>query len=372
MQPNPTGVKGGAATRAAPAGTSPGMGKQLWNKVPEITLYFWIIKILCTTVGETIGDLLTSPDTGLGWDLGIAALAVGAVTALVLVVQFRLRKYQPATYWLAVVLISVVGTLITDKLHDDLGYDLGLLSIVFAAALAIVFGIWFSVEKSLSIRTIYTKRREGFYWAAILATFALGTAAGDWLLETFKTGLGGVTIPGNDTVDPSFVASHPREALLVSAALFGLVIVGAAVAHLKFKVNPVLAFWIAYVFTRPFGANIGDFFAGDPVADGGLGLSKLMISSIFVGLIIILVVYLTITKKDARPDPHFVVETAVEHAEHQPGTPPPAKAWDALPRTVLAPRRLECPKCQNIITWTPPATPVCSRCGYSGQNGKPT
>jgi uncharacterized membrane-anchored protein len=218
----------------------------------------------------------------------------------------------PALYWIAVVLISVVGTLITDKLHDDLGVSLERLTLIFAVALAAIFAIWYATEKTLSIRTIYSGRREGFYWLAILATFALGTAAGDLGLEKLTTAFGQIPSPDNPT---QLVAAHPQAALLVSAGLFAAIISLAAVGHVAFKLNSVLMFWIAYIFTRPFGANIGDVLTLDP-EEGGLGLSKLGINALFLAAIVAAVIYLTISKKDARPDPRFVVETKAEHALH--------------------------------------------------------
>ncbi len=269
-----------------------GAARRLLNKVPEVTLLFWVIKILCTTVGETVSDFLNA-DVGLG--LATTGLVMGGALLLALAAQLALRKYVPWVYWLVVVLISIVGTVITDELHDVLGIDLGVLTGVFAVVLAAIFGLWFAVERTLSIRTIHTRRREGFYWATILATFALGTAAGDFLLETLQDGLG-----------------DQRGGLLLSGALFAVVIALAATAHLALKVNPILTFWIAYVFTRPLGANIGDLLGGDPasVVDdagnpgvGGLGLGAPLVSAVFLAAILASIVYLTVTKKDAAPDP---------------------------------------------------------------------
>jgi uncharacterized membrane-anchored protein len=308
------------AANPPPQNGSPGKTaqrtRQFLNKVPEITLYFWLIKILCTTVGETISDLL---NVDLGFGLDKTGLVMGAALIAALTVQFWYRKYVPWIYWLVVVLISIVGTIITDKLHDGLGIALSTLTIAFSVALAIVFGLWYTVEKTLSIRTITTRRRESFYWTAILATFALGTAAGDYLLETLQDALGGPTgrFMGMD---------GQRAGLLISGAIFAVVILGAAVAHLKFKVNPVLAFWIAYIFTRPFGANIGDFLGGDPAlppdefgnpGPGGLGIGAPIISAVFLAAILASIIYLTLTKKDQTPDPHFIVETHAEQTQHQ-------------------------------------------------------
>src|SRR5436853_7681803 len=155
------------------------------NKVPEVTLYFWVIKILCTTVGETFADFLNDK---LGFGLTGTSVFMSAVLAVALVFQFRARRYVPGIYWLAVVLISVVGTLITDNLTDNFGVPLTTTTIVFGIALAGTFAVWYASERTLSIHTIYTTRREGFYWLAILFTFALGTAAGDLTAERLNVG----------------------------------------------------------------------------------------------------------------------------------------------------------------------------------------
>jgi uncharacterized membrane-anchored protein len=245
---------------------------QMLNKVPEVTLYFWIIKILCTTVGETFADFL---NTALGFGLSGTSVVMGVLLIVVLFFQFRARKYVPSIYWLSVVLISVVGTLITDNLTDNLGISLESTTIVFAIILAIVFAIWYRIERTLSIHSILTTRREAFYWLAILFTFALGTAAGDLSAEKFALGY------------------------LLSAFIFGGLIAGIYAAY-RFRLNPVLAFWLAYILTRPLGASIGDYLSQAP-ADGGLGLGTTVTSFIFLGAILILVVYLTRTKKDETP-----------------------------------------------------------------------
>src|SRR5437868_11082022 len=150
------------------------------NKVPEVTLYFWSIKVLCTTVGETASDFLAG---NLNLGLTRTTFITGALLLAALAFQFRVRKYMPGIYWLGVVLISVVGTQITDNLTDNLGVSLVITTIVFSIALAIVFAIWYGSERTLSIHTIYTTKREGSYWLAVLFTFALGTAAGDLIAE---------------------------------------------------------------------------------------------------------------------------------------------------------------------------------------------
>jgi uncharacterized membrane-anchored protein len=239
------------------------------NKVPEITVYFWVIKILCTTVAESFADYINET---LGFGLTNTTLVFSAALIVVLVAQFRLDRYVPGVYWLAVVLISVVGTLLTDNLTDARGVPLWLSSMVFAVLLAAVFGIWYARERTLSIHTIVTTPRESWYWLTVLVTFALGTAVGDWTLELTGWSAG-------------------------VAVLLPLALIVAVLAAWRLGAGPVLCFWLAYILTRPLGANIGDFLAS-PKADGGLGLGTLGTSVLFLGTILAVVVYLTITRKD--------------------------------------------------------------------------
>lgn len=244
--------------------------RQMLNKVPQITLYFWIIKVLCTTVGETAADFLNE---NLHLGLTGTSLIMGALLIIILFFQFRSRKYIPGIYWLAVVFISVVGTLITDNLTDNLGVSLTTTTIIFAIALTLSFSIWYASEKTLSIHKINTVRREAFYWLAILFTFALGTAAGDLLAESLKVGY------------------------LLSLLIFAALIVVTYMAYRIFHLNTVTAFWIAYILTRPLGASLGDYLSQDP-ADGGLGLSILLINTVFLLAILAIVIYLSRSKKD--------------------------------------------------------------------------
>jgi uncharacterized membrane-anchored protein len=248
------------------AGTT---ARRMLNKVPEVTVYFWVIKVLCTTVGESFADYVNET---LGFGLTITTIVFTAALVLVLVVQFRLDRYVPAVYWLAVVLISVVGTLITDNLTDGHDVPLWLSTTVFAVLLAVVFAVWYARERTLSIHTIVTTPRESFYWLAVLVTFALGTAAGDWTLE--------------------LTGWSPGAAVLLPAALLLAVLVAW-----RLGAGPVLSFWLAYVLTRPLGANIGDYL-GSSRDDGGLGLGTLGTSVLFLGTILVVVVYLTKTRKD--------------------------------------------------------------------------
>jgi uncharacterized membrane-anchored protein len=244
--------------------------RKVLNKVPEITLFFWVIKILATTVGETAADFL---NTNLNFGLTGTSIVMGVLLLAVLGVQFKLRKYVPGVYWLAVVLISVVGTLITDNLTDHFGVPLPVSTGLFAAALAATFATWFAVERTLSIHTILTSRREGFYWLTILFTFALGTAAGDLVAEKLNVGY------------------------LLSAFGFAAVIAAITVAHLRFKLNAVVAFWLAYILTRPLGASLGDLLS-QPTGNGGLGLGTVGTSALFLTAILSLVSYLAITRRD--------------------------------------------------------------------------
>jgi len=250
---------------------NPLIARRILNKVPEVTLYFWIIKILCTTVGETASDFL---GTHLNFGLTNTSYIMGGILIIAFFFQFRLDKYKPGIYWLSVVLISIVGTLITDNLTDNFGVSLGTTTVIFSIALAISFVAWYLKEKTLSIHTIYTRRREAFYWVAILFTFALGTAAGDLAAESLNLGY------------------------LVSAIIFAALIGAVAISHLRFKLHAVPAFWIAYVLTRPLGASLGDFLS-QAHSDGGLGLGTSITSGIFLAAILATVIYLSLTKIDA-------------------------------------------------------------------------
>jgi uncharacterized membrane-anchored protein len=239
------------------------------NKVPEITLIFWLIKVLSTTVGETGADYL-AVHVGLGTALTDAVMAVLLAAALAL--QMRARRYVPWIYWLSVVLISVVGTQITDALTDGLGISLYLSTPVFAVLLAAIFAVWYAVERTLSIHTIVTFRREQFYWWAVLLTFALGTAAGD--LATEALGLG----------------------FNLGVIAFGTLIAFVAAAY-ALGANPVLTFWIAYILTRPLGASLGDMLA-QAREYGGLGFGTVYTSAAFLTVIVALVALVTLRAAD--------------------------------------------------------------------------
>ncbi len=232
------------------------------NKVPQVTLAFWVIKIMSTTVGETGADYLAV-------HVGLGAAVTGAIMVALLLffltLQLRARRYVPWKYWVTVVLISIVGTQITDALTDGMNVSLYLSTAVFSIVLAMVFAIWYRLERTLSIRTIVTRRRELFYWAAILFTFALGTASGD--LATEALGLG----------------------FKVGVLAFGALIAVIAGAY-SLGANAVLTFWLAYILTRPLGASLGDLLS-QARNYGGLGLGTAATSLAFLGVITALVAY---------------------------------------------------------------------------------
>lgn len=229
-------------------------------KVPPVTLAFWVAKILCTTVGETGADFL-AVDAGLGQ--GPTRALMAALLGAALIAQLRTRAYTPWLYWLSVVLVSVVGTQITDLLTDGLGVSLYASTLAFAVLLAAIFYIWWRVERTLSIHDIVTRRRELFYWAAILCTFALGTAAGDLATEALSLGF-------------------TRGALAFGA------LIAVTYAAWRLGGNAVPTFWIAYILTRPFGAALGDLLT-HARAYGGLGMGALWTSALFLAVIVVLV-----------------------------------------------------------------------------------
>jgi len=244
------------------------------NKVPEVTVAFWVIKIMSTTVGETGADYL-AVHVGLGTAATDGIMAILLIASLML--QLHARHYVPWRYWLTVVLVSVVGTQITDALTDGLDVSLYLSTSAFAIALAATFAVWYSVERTLSIHTIVTTRRELFYWAAILFTFALGTAAGDLATEALQLGF-----------------------------RVGVVAFGALIALIAFAssrgANPVLTFWIAYVLTRPLGASLGDLLS-QAQTYGGLGLGTIVTSAVFLTIIVVLVAFLSFNANGSRDAP---------------------------------------------------------------------
>lgn len=246
-------------------------GTLMLNKVPQVTLIFWVIKIMSTTVGETGADYL-AVHVGLGTT--VTGLLMASLLLAALIVQLRMRRYVPWIYWSTVVLVSVVGTQITDALTDKLEISLYVSTALFAIALAGIFAIWYAVERTLSIHTIVTTRRELFYWAAILFTFALGTAAGD--LATEALGLG----------------------FNIGVVAFAALIAAIAAAY-ALGANAVLTFWLAYILTRPLGASLGDLLS-QAREYGGLGLGTIYTSLGFLTVILALVIWMSFEDNNAR------------------------------------------------------------------------
>ncbi|GAB2991985.1 COG4705 family protein [Nocardioides montaniterrae] len=249
-------------------------GGTMLNKVPEVTLWFWLIKILCTTVGESFADYINET---LGFGLANTMLLFTAIFIVALTWQMKTKRYQPFPYWLTVVVVSVAGTLYTDMGTDQIGIPLWISSTVFAVLLTAVFGVWWMRERTLSIHSINTRSRESWYWLTVLVTFALGTATGDWTLELTNW-------------------------LPVQSIFLPLGLIVSIAALWKWGANPVLSFWLAYILTRPLGANIGDALASPKVAPAGqpvgLGLGTLWTSLIFLGAILATVIYLAISRSD--------------------------------------------------------------------------
>ena len=240
------------------------------RKVPEVVALFWLIKLLTTALGESTSDYLVhtmSPSIAVASGL----VVLGAVIGL----QLTVRRYTPWIYWLAVTLVAIVGTMVADVIHIGLGIPYSASTIIFAIVLALVFWTWDRSEGTLSIHSIYTLRRELFYWAAVMSTFALGTAAGDLTANTLGIGY------------------------LGSAFLFIGLILLPAIMYWRFRLNEVIAFWAAYILTRPLGASFADWF-GKPTNLGGLGYGNGVVSVVLGLLIIVLVGYLTITHTDVE------------------------------------------------------------------------
>jgi uncharacterized membrane-anchored protein len=238
-----------------------------FNRVPKVTVDFWLIKLMAVTMGETAADYLT---VNLGLGLTATSLIMSAVLVVALVLQFAQMKYVPWAYWLAVVLISIVGTLVTDNLVDNFGVKLLTTAVFFTIALSATFAVWYASERTLSIHSIFTTKREAFYWLAILFTFALGTAAGDLVAEHFELGY------------------------LTTGVLFGLIIAAFAFGYYVLKLDAVLCFWLAYIFTRPLGASFGDLLS-QPSEYGGLGFGTIITSAMFLTAIVAIVAYMTFT-----------------------------------------------------------------------------
>ncbi|ODA42745.1 hypothetical protein [Desulfosporosinus sp. BG] len=247
--------------------------KSMLSKVPEVTIFFWIIKVLCTTVGETFSDFL-NVNVGLG--LTLTTIIMGIAFVIMLYFQFKTTKYVSGIYWVTVVLISVFGTLVTDNLTDGIGVPLELSTVVFSVLLGLTFLFWYLSEKTLSVHSIYTRKRETFYWLTILFTFALGTAVGDLYSE--QLGLG----------------------YLHTGIFVAIIIACSFLAWKLINLDSVLSFWVAYIFTRPLGASLGDFLS-QPKEYGGLGFGTTVTSVIFLIPISAIIIFLAVTKCDTSP-----------------------------------------------------------------------
>jgi uncharacterized membrane-anchored protein len=239
-----------------------------YNRVPKVTVDFWLIKLMAVTMGETAADYLA---VNLGFGLTATSLIMTAILIGALMLQFGQKRYVPWSYWLAVVLISIVGTLVTDNLVDNFGVSLISATIGFTIALAATFAAWFASEKTLSIHKVFTLKREAYYWLAILFTFALGTAAGDMVAELFGLGY------------------------LATGILFGMIIASLALGYALLGLDPILGFWLAYIFTRPLGASFGDLLS-QPTKFGGMGLGTIITSALFLSAIVAIVAYMSVSR----------------------------------------------------------------------------
>jgi uncharacterized membrane-anchored protein len=243
------------------------------NRVPEVTIHFWLIKLMAVTVGETAADFLA---LNLGLGLQNTTIIMSVILAGVIVLQFAKKNYVPWIYWLAVVLVSIVGTLLTDNLVDTFNVPLQTTTVACTILLAAIFAAWYASEKTLSIHTIVTTRREIFYWLAVLFTFALGTAAGDYVAEALGVGY------------------------LLTGVIFATAIAAIAVCYYALKIDGILAFWLAYILTRPLGASFGDLLS-QPTEYGGLGLGTIVTSALFLAIITAIVIYATVMRSSDKP-----------------------------------------------------------------------
>ena len=239
-------------------------------KVPEITIFFWIIKLLTTAMGEVTSDFFVHQFNPI---IAVFFGAIGLGAAFIL--QFSVRRYVAWIYWLTVVMVAIFGTMAADVLHIGFKVPYVVSTTFFSIALIIIFFLWYKSEKTLSFHSIYTPRREMFYWATVMATFALGTALGDMTATTIGLGY------------------------FSSGILFAILITLPLIAYKLFKLNAVFAFWIAYILTRPLGASFADW-VGKPQSFSGLGIGTGIVSLVLTALIIVFVGYLAITKKDIK------------------------------------------------------------------------
>jgi uncharacterized membrane-anchored protein len=238
-------------------------------KVPEITVLFWVIKVLTTGMGEAAADYLGKVSLALAGLVGVGGFAVAMWW------QLRSRRYVPAVYWFAVAMVAVFGTMAADALHIVFHISYVTTTVFYAIVLAAVFTLWRRSEGTLSIHSIVTRRRELFYWLTVLATFALGTACGDLTAATLKLGFFG------------------------SAVLFAVLMVGPVIAW-KSGLSPIATFWTAYVLTRPLGASIADWLGKPHSFGSGLGYGDGMVTVVAAAAIVVLVAYVSITRTDVE------------------------------------------------------------------------
>lgn len=243
---------------------------KIFRKVPEITVIFWVIKLLTTAMGESTSDYLVHTVDPI-----IAVVLGGLGFGIAIILQFWVKKYIPWVYWLAVTMVAVFGTMAADVVHIVLGVPYVVSTIFFGVTLGLIFFIWYRVEHTLSIHSISTRRRELFYWITVITTFALGTAAGDMTAATFGWGY------------------------ILSALFFGILFFLPGIGYKFFKLNSIFAFWFAYIMTRPLGASFADWFGRTPDL-GGIGFGTGRTSIALTIIIILFVAYLTITKIDIK------------------------------------------------------------------------
>ena len=241
-------------------------------KVPEVALIFWVLKLLTTGMGEAMSDFLGENSVPIAAAVGF----LGIILAYVL--QMNRRRYEAPYYWFMVMMVAVFGTMVADGIHDGTGIGYEVTTPLFAATVAVIFLVWYRVEGTLSIHTITTRRRERFYWAAVLATFALGTAAGDMTAMSLNLGF--------------------FDSILVFSAIILIPLAGWWTR----RMDPVFAFWFAYVVTRPIGASIADWLS-KPSNSSGLGLGDGTVSALALGVFVALVAYIAVTKPDIQPPP---------------------------------------------------------------------
>jgi uncharacterized membrane-anchored protein len=246
------------------------LARRMARKVPEVLVYFWIVKVLTTAMGESTSDYLVNHI-----DPVVAVILGGIGFAIAITLQLRAQRYLAWVYWLAVTMVAIFGTMVADVVHIVLGVPYQFSTIAFAIVLALLFALWYRSERTLSIHSITTPRRELFYWATVCTTFALGTATGDMTANTFGLGY------------------------LGSGILFGILFALPLIAARLLGANAVFAFWFAYIMTRPFGASFADWFGRTPSL-GGLGFGTGKTSIILTMLIIISVAYLAVTRKDSK------------------------------------------------------------------------